>query len=196
MESLSKHFDEFTKVNTLVGYIIKNSFISIALVFHVANFHLQFEILGYLARTNHRFVLACLCFLILVEVDLTSLTIDASDGSAWLERTFLHLKNNQLSCESHHTYIMTWLCFHCYDIPLLKVKVIIISIVALTGVFELYFHIVGNILITGHVGQVVVDIELMVAASTPFMSNAAQRSISPHTETAIVATTILRATAF
>ena len=82
MESVGQHLDELSEVDTCVGNVIENGFVAVALVFDVANFHLQFQFLGNLSRANHRLVFATFRFLEFFEVGLSGLTVDASNFGA------------------------------------------------------------------------------------------------------------------
>ena len=68
VKGFGQHLDKLTKVYTLVGDVIEDSFIAIALVFYVADLHFQSEIFGDLSTLNHRIVFPTLGFGILIHI--------------------------------------------------------------------------------------------------------------------------------
>ena len=49
MERFGQNFDELAEVHTLISNIVEDGFVTITLIFHVANLHLEIQILGNLA---------------------------------------------------------------------------------------------------------------------------------------------------
>ncbi len=48
MEGIGKHLDELAEIDTLVSDIVEDGLVAVALIFHVADLHLQSQVLGYL----------------------------------------------------------------------------------------------------------------------------------------------------
>lgn len=46
LEGLGKHLYELAEIYALVGYIIEDSLVAVALILHVANLHVELEALG------------------------------------------------------------------------------------------------------------------------------------------------------
>ena len=91
MECFGEHLDELSEIHALVGDIIEYRLVAVALVFHVANLHLQSEILGYLSALYHRVVFPALGLAKLVHVGGTCNAVDASDVVGRLEVGLLDL---------------------------------------------------------------------------------------------------------
>ena len=69
-EYLCQHLDELAEIDALVGNVVEDGLVAVALIFHVAYLHVQSEVLGNLARLDHGVVLAGFGFLVLQHVGL------------------------------------------------------------------------------------------------------------------------------
>ena len=118
MERLRQHLDEFAEVHALVGDVVKNRLVAVALVLHVADLHLQFKLLGNLSRANHRVVFAGLSLLVLFQIRLSRLAVNASHLHALFQVRFLHLQQYQSACERHHADVVSRHSFYRYHIAL------------------------------------------------------------------------------
>ncbi len=165
VERVGKHFDEFAEVNACVGYVVEDGFVAVALVLHVADFHLQLKVLGYLSGANHGVVLACLGFFVFFHVAGACLAVYALYFGALLEVGLLHLQQHEFSSEGHNAYVVSRLCFHGYGVAFGEVDVVVVAVESLSGVFKLHFHVVCHVVVAGHVGEVVERVELVVGAS-------------------------------
>ena len=58
LESLGQHLDELAEVNAFVGDIVEDGLVAVALIFDVADFHIEVERRGDFAGANHCVVLA------------------------------------------------------------------------------------------------------------------------------------------
>ena len=67
-ESFGQYLDELPEVHASVRDIVENGFVPVALVFHIADFHLQSQFLGNLARTYHGVVLTAFGLFVLFHV--------------------------------------------------------------------------------------------------------------------------------
>ena len=92
MEGIGKYLDELAEIYTLISDIVEDGLIAIALILHVADFHLQAQVLGYLTALDHGVVFAALGFLCLVEVHLLGKSVDALDVILRLEVCLLDLQ--------------------------------------------------------------------------------------------------------
>ena len=79
VECVGKHLDELSEIHALVGNIIEYSLIAVALIFHVAYFHLQSEVFCYLATLYHCSVLPALSFAVFVHIGGAGNAIDTPD---------------------------------------------------------------------------------------------------------------------
>ena len=91
MERRSQVLDELAEVHALVGNIVEDGLVAVALVFHVADFHLQSQSLGYLPAFNHGGVLPTLGLAVFVHVDFLGNAIDALNVVGTFQVGFLYL---------------------------------------------------------------------------------------------------------
>ena len=91
MEGGCQVLDELAEVDAPVGYIVEDGFVAVALVLYVAYFHLQSQVLGYLAALDHGGMFASLGLTELLHVNGTRNAIDAPYLVRALEIGFLHL---------------------------------------------------------------------------------------------------------
>ena len=173
MEGVGKHLDELAEVHTLVCDIVEDGLVAVALIFHVTNLHLQSEVLGYLTTLNHRGVFAVLSLVILVHVHRLGDAIDALDVVSRLEVGLLHLQLYESACERNHSDIVARTCLHSYDVALTEVQVVDVMIISLARILELHLHEVRVLLITRHIIQIVVGIELLVLPAAGAMAESA-----------------------
>ena len=118
MESVGKHLDELAEVDTLIGYIIENSLIAVALILHITNLHLQAKVLGYLSALNHCAVLTALSLVILVHIHRLGNAVDPLYVVSRLKVGLLQLQFNESSGKCHGTDVMSRTCFNSHYITL------------------------------------------------------------------------------
>ena len=107
-ECLSKDFYQLAKVNPLVGNVVEDGLVAIALIFHIAYFHVKMQTFGNLPRFDHGFLLFGFGFLILFHVRFTHFTIHPSDFKfIEIDVVFFHLQGNQLTHQRYLTDIMS-----------------------------------------------------------------------------------------
>ena len=179
MEGGGEVFDELAEVYPLVGDIVEDGLVAVALILHIAYLHLQTQVLGYLPTLYHRAVLAALSLLPPVDVVLPCYAVDASDVVARLEVGFLQLQLDEPSCERHHTDVVSGIGFHSHDVALLELQVVDVVVIALSGVLELHLDEVGVVVVSRHVGQPVVGVELLVL---PSAGSAAESAVAAVTD--------------
>ena len=172
MEGLSQHLDELAEIDTTVGNVVEDSLAAVALVFHIANLHLQAQVGSNLARLNHRLMLAALSLGILLHINGTCLAIDAAHGSILLYAYLLHLQQHQPPSEGDGADIVSRAGLDSHDVTLVKVKVIAIEVVALAGVLELDFDVVRLLQVAGGIGKVVIDVKGAVLTTITAAANA------------------------
>ena len=170
MESRGKILDELAEVNALVGDVIEDSLVAVALELHVADFHLQSQSLGYLAALYHSVVFACLCLTVFVHVDRLCLTVDALDVVGILDVSLAELQEHETAGEGNDADVMTGVCLYRHVVALLKRQVVDVMIIALAGVLELNLHEVGALGVPRHVGKPVVGVQLTVLTSACSMA--------------------------
>ena len=138
MEGGGQVFDELTEVDALVGDVVEDGLLSVSLILHVANLHLQSQSGGNLAALNHRLVLACLGLAVFVHVHLACQSVDALDVVLALQVGLLHLQLHQSARERHHADVVSGAGLDGHDVALLQRQVVHVVVVSLAGVLELH----------------------------------------------------------
>ena len=92
VEGCCQVLDELAKVHSLVGDIVEDGLVAVALILHVAYLHLQSQPLGYLPALNHRVVFARLGLMIFLHVHLSGVAIDAPNVVGRFQVGLLHLQ--------------------------------------------------------------------------------------------------------
>ena len=165
VKGFGKHLDEFAEVDTCIGNIVEYGLVAVALVFDVANLHVELELLGNLAALNHGRHFASLRFVPFFDVDGTCLAVDTTDFGAGFQAGLLHLQGHKASGEGDCADVVTGIGFNGNDVALHEVEAVVVAIVAFAGVLELDFHEVGSLVIARNIAQVIIGIELLVAAT-------------------------------
>ncbi len=95
LEGFSQHLDKLAEVDTFVGDVIENCLIAVALIFYVADLHVQLEVSSNLTRADHRLVFASLCLLIAFEVGGLRLAEHTAHFGVGLDVGLAHLQAHQ-----------------------------------------------------------------------------------------------------
>ena len=172
MECVGQNLDQLAEIHTFVGYIIEDCLVAVALILHVTNLHLQSQVLCYLSALNHCGVLAPLSLAAFVQVGLARYTVYAPYLVGRLQIGFLYLHLHEPSRERHHTDVVSRISFYSHNVALLQVKTVHIVVVTLAGVLELHLNQVGAELVSRHVGQPVVCVQLAVLPSHGVLAQA------------------------
>ena len=106
MESIGQHLDELAEIHTAIGNVVEDSLQAVTLIFHIANLHLQTQILGNLAGADHGIMLAALCLGIFLHIHLARFAIYTFYLNVGAKIGFLHLKLDQTACHSYRAYVM------------------------------------------------------------------------------------------
>ena len=168
MKSLGKDLDKLTEVDALISDIIEDSLVAITLIFHITNLHLQAKALGYLPALNHRVVLTALGFVILLHIHRLGNAVDAFDVISRLKVSLLDLELDQFSSKGNDANVMTGIGLYSNRITFLEIEVIDIVIISFSCILELYFHQVGRLCVSRHIGKPVVSIKLFVLPANAF----------------------------
>lgn len=159
-EYFCQDLDEFAEIYALVGDVVEDGLLPIALILYVADFHVQLQVFGNLARAYHGVLLFGFGLLVLLEVGRTCMAVDASYLGAGLELGFAHLQGHKASRETHDTDVVPRLCFYGDDVALAEQEVVVVAVIALSRVLKLHFYEVGHRVVARYVGHVVVSVEL------------------------------------
>ena len=165
MESLGQHLDELPEVDTLVGDVVEDGFVAVALILHIAYFHLQSEVFGYLPALYHGVVLATFGLVVFVHVHRFGYAVDTLDVVGRLQVGLLHLQCDESAGERYHPDVMSRTGFHGYCVAFLQVEIVHVVVVSFPRVLELHLHEVGALGIAGHISQPVVSVQLLILPS-------------------------------
>ena len=157
--------DELAEVYPGVGDVVENGFSPVALIFHVADLHVQAQFGGDLSRPDHGLVLPCLGLLVLLEVRRFGFAVDALYVGAFFLAGAFHLQGDEASRERHDADVVPRAGFDGYDVAFLERQSVVVAVVSFARILELHFHKVGRVLIAGDVGHVVVGVELFILSS-------------------------------
>ncbi|GFI67219.1 hypothetical protein IMSAG192_00744 [Muribaculaceae bacterium] len=90
-ECLGENLDEFAEIDTFVGNIVEYGLVSVALIFDIADFHVEIEIFGYLSGFYHRVVFAGFCLFVFFNIGRLCLSEYALYLCVTLQSGFFHL---------------------------------------------------------------------------------------------------------
>ena len=151
MESFCQYFDKLPEIHAFVGDIVEDGLVTVALVFHVTDLHLQSQVLCYLPALNHCAVFSAFGLSELVHIGLLCDSVDTANLIGRFQVCFFDLQFHQPPSERHHTDVVAWISFNGYDIAFLQVEAVHIVIISLACVLELHFHKVGGFRVAGNV---------------------------------------------
>ena len=164
-ESLGQHLDELTEIHTTFGYIIEDGLITVTLILHVTDFHVQPQAECYLPGTYHGRMLARLGLSILLHISRFSLTVDTADIGFVAHSGFLHLQGYKAAGQSHDTDIVTGCSLNRHNISFRQFQAVGVAEIAFPRILELHFDILRLAFIAGNVCQPVIRIQLPVLPS-------------------------------
>ena len=162
VERVGQHLDELAKVHPLVGNIVEDGLVAVALILHIAYFHLQSQVFGDLPALYHRAVFTAFGLFVFLHIHGLGHAVDAANFVGRLQVGFLDLQPYQPPREGHHADVVSRIRLHGHHVALFQVEVVHIVIVSLACILELHLHQIGRVCVAGHVGQPVVGVELPV----------------------------------
>ena len=153
MEPLGEDLDEFAEVNALVGDVVENGLDLVALILHVADFHVQSHVGGDLARGDHRLVFQRDGLLPLFDVVGLGLAVDllvfAVEG---VETRAAHLPRHEVARERHHADVVARRRLDSHDVAPFEGQVVGVLVERAAGVLEAHLDHVGR-----HVDRVLLE---------------------------------------
>ncbi len=160
LEGVGEDFDELPEVDALVGNVVENGFVAIALILNITNLHVELEVFGYAACAHHGVVLAGASLGIFVEVAWLCNTEDALELGGGFHTGASHLQLYELAGESDAADVVARSGFHCHHVAYREVDAGGVAVEALTGVFK--YHLNERTLGhgAGNVGKPIVAVEL------------------------------------
>ena len=177
MEGRSQVFDQLTEVHTLIGDVVEDGLIAVALILHVTDFHVQSQTFGYLTALDHRTMLTGLCFPTFLQVGLTGNAVDALDVISRFQVGLLHLEVHESACQRHNTYVVTRTSLYSHHVSLFQFEVVHVVVVSFAGVLELYLYEVCGLHVARHVSQPVIGVQLSVLSTYGLMT---ESSVAAH----------------
>ena len=160
VERFRQHLNQGAEIHPVVGDIIEDGFGLVALVFHVADFHVQVKVGGNLPGAYHRLVFQGDGLFPLFNVVGLRLAVDFLQTALLGVRPFqAHLLFDQFACQRHHADVMPQGCFHRHDVPLLQRQFRGVGVKSFPRVFEPHLHNLRHRVGFGQVAEPVMHIQ-------------------------------------
>jgi len=160
LEGLGQHLDKLTEVDTLVGDIIEDGLVAVTLILDIADFHIELEVGGDFAGTNHRVVLPGAGLLVTFKVGSLRLAEDTAGLSVRLYPCLPHLQADKRAGEGHTAYVMARLSLDGHNVADFEGNLAGVEVIALAGVLEIHLHHVVVGITAGDILPVVITVEL------------------------------------
>ena len=150
-EHIGQHLDELAEINSLVGDIIEDGLVAVALVFHITDFHFQTEVHGYLPRTNHGVGLTRLGLLESLKVGGLCLAEHAQDFGVGAQVGPAHLQLDELAGHGHLSDVVARVGFHGHHVAHVQVELGRVAVEPAARVLEVHLddvevvHVAGNV---------------------------------------------------
>ena len=173
LEGVGKDLDELAEVHSLIGYVVEDGLVAVALIFDVADLHVEVERFGYLACADHGVVLAGLCLFVFLKIGGFGFAEHALDLGVGLYVGAAHLQGHELAGQGDHADVMAGSRFDGYGVAYGQVDVGRVAVETLAGVFELYFDYVKVCHAAGDVLHPVEAMELSAGAFSVFFFHGA-----------------------
>ena len=163
VEPFGEDLDQFAEVHALVGDVVEDGFDLVALILHVADFHVQAHVGGDLPRGDHRLVLQRDGLLPLFDVVGFGLAVDLLVFAVvGVESRAAHLARHQVARERHDADVVTRRRFDGYDVAPFEVEVVDVLVERTAGVLETHLDDVAR-----HVDRVLVEPGCFVELEAP-----------------------------
>ena len=163
-EDLGQHLDELPEVDPVVGDVIEDGLVAVALILDIAYFHVQVEVFGYLAGPQHGGVFTGLGLAVFFEIIGLGLTVNTFEvGVIKFHAVLAHLQQDQTAGEGYDTDIVAGVALYGNDVALFETQVNGVFIVSLAGVLELHLDHFGVVVRLGNIRQPVIALELPAA---------------------------------
>ena len=187
-ELLGENFDQFAEIHALVGDVVKNSLDFVALVFDVADLHVESQFGRNLPRADHRRVLERDGLLPLLDVARLRLAVDLFELAVErVEADALHLACDQVARERDDADVVARGGLHRHDVARFERQVVYVAVETFARIFEAYLeNVVGEYF--RHAFEPVGRAELVAARANfgrRLAATAAERAAASHVETAV-----------
>ena len=157
-ERLGQHLDQLAEVHALIRDVIENRLVAIALIFHVANLHIQSQVRRYLAGADHGGVFFRFRFLVFVDIDWSRFPVNPFRLVVGSHVVLFHLQENQLAGKRDGPDVMAGTCLYRHDVAFLQRDLGAIQVIAFSRILELDLYEIGCVDRVGHVAQPVVSV--------------------------------------
>ena len=163
VEPFGEDLDQFAEVHALVGDVVEDSLDLVALILHVADFHVQAHVGGDLPRGDHRLVLQRDGLLPLFDVVGFGLAVDLLVFAVvGVESRAAHLARHQVARERHDADVVARRRFDGHDVAPFEVEVVDVLVERTAGVLETHLDDVAR-----HVDRVLVEPGRFVELEAP-----------------------------
>ena len=134
------------EIHPLIGDIIEYRLVAVALILHIADFHVELQARSYLARTYHRVVLAGFRLFIPLKIRRFGFAEHPLTLRIRFYVGFAHLQTHERTGQRNHTDIMPGGSLNSHHVAYLKRDISGIEIKTFAGVFKLHLnHVIVGI---------------------------------------------------
>ena len=162
-EAVGQDLDELAEVDTLIGYVVEDGLVAVALILHVAYLHVEAQSESYLAALYHGLMLPALGLVELVDVHLAGLPVYLLQLCARLGVGLLELERHEAASHGDCANVVSRISFHSHNVALGELQFIGVEEVTLARWLELHLHYVACCRVVGQVSEPVVRIEFVGA---------------------------------
>ena len=163
VEPFGEDLDQFAEVHALVGDVVEDGLDLVALILHVADFHVQAHVGGDLPRGDHRLVLQRDGLLPLFDIVGFGLAVDLLVFAVvGVESRAAHLARHQVARERHDADVVARRRFDGHDVAPFEVEVVDVLVERTAGVLETHLDDVAR-----HVDRVLVEPGRFVELEAP-----------------------------
>ena len=140
-ELLGENLDQLAEIDPFVGNVIENSLDLIALVFDVADLHIQVQAGRDLARTDHRFVLETDRLLPLFDVVRFRLAVNFLEFAVLrIEPHALHLPGHHVAGQRHDPDVVSGRGLDGHDVAAFERQAVDIPVITLPRILKAHLE--------------------------------------------------------
>ena len=115
--------NQFAEIHTPISSVIKSRFSSIALIFNIADFHVEVECTSHCPRTYHHIALCTTDFIVFFDVSLIGFADNILKKRAFFDALLFHLHPNKIATEGHFPDVKSAATWHFYKNPIARSNV-------------------------------------------------------------------------
>ena len=145
VEPFGEDLDQFAEIDALVGDVVEDRLDLVALVLHVADFHIESHFGGDLACGDHRFVLQSDGLLPAFDVVGFGLAVNLLEFAVvGVETHAAHLAGYHVARQGDDADVVSRRSFHSDDVAPFQRQIIDVLVVEAPGVLEAHFENIGR----------------------------------------------------